>query len=62
MKNEFTYTALATLLNAVEEISQNFFAGELDADMVAHLVQCAQRQEIRELARQLRQLADGKNP
>jgi hypothetical protein len=57
MNAEFTYTALATLLNAVEEIEQNFAAGELTAEMVAHLVQSANRPEIRELARRIRREA-----
>lgn len=52
-----TYTRLATLLNSVEEVAQNFAAGELDADMIAHLLGCANRPEIRELARELRKAA-----
>ena len=58
MNAEFTYTALAALLNAVEEIEQNFAAGELTAEVVAHLVECANRPEIRELARQARRAAE----
>jgi hypothetical protein len=57
-EQEVLYTRLATLLNSVEEIRQNFEAGELDADMVAHLVDCATRPEILELARTLRHSAN----
>ena len=53
-EQEILYTRVATLLNSVEEIRQNLEAGELDAEMVAHLVDCANRPEILELARTLR--------
>jgi hypothetical protein len=46
-EQEVLYTRLATLLNS-----------ELDADMVAHLVDCATRPEILELARTLRHSAN----
>lgn len=65
MNNEFAYTRLAALLNAVEEIQQNHSAGDLTAEMIAHLVDCANRPEILELARALRlaaKAADGTNP
>lgn len=57
MNKPATYTRLATLLNAVEEVAQTFAAGELDADVIAHLLDCANRPEIRELARELRHAA-----
>jgi len=52
------YTALASLLNAVEEIQQNFATGTMDEEMVAHLVERANSPEIREIARKARRAAE----
>lgn len=53
MNAEFTYTALARLLNAVEEVKQ-VPERALDPEWIEHLILSAEAPEIRELARFLR--------
>ena len=58
MNAEFTYTALARLLNAVEEVKQCPDRAA-DPDWIAHLILSAEASEMLELARMLRHAARG---
>ena len=66
MTAEFRYTAMASLLNAVDEVAQCYATdGAITVDVLEHLVRSANRAEIQDLARELRQAAkaaDGQNP